>query len=155
MFDLTSEGVRTDLYLRCMSVVEMFDRCNTAAGRTRVPFPFADVLIYGVCVAFLALAARFLYARVDVPGVLEKIAAVRRMLPEARIDVDHAGAAASVRSIVMCEDQGLQAAFDVFKWAMMCASIAIITIFSVTLTNSDVAYEGALNYLKLKSECAV
>lgn len=155
MFDLTSDGVRTELYRRAKSVVEMYDRCNTAAGRTHVPFPFADVLVYTLCIAFLIIAGRFLYQRVDVSGVVDKLAAVRRLMPEARLDPGHTGAAGTVRSIVMCEDQGLKSAFDMFKWAMMCASVVMVTILMATLTNSDAAYESALNYIKLKSECAV
>jgi hypothetical protein len=153
VFNVLKEGERSELYRRTKAVIKAFDRCNTAADGARVPLPLADVLVYGGGMAFMLVLSRFLYTRLDVSGTMAKLAAVRSQLPGARMDVAHAGPAAKLRDMVMCE-AGMEDIFGVIKWAMMCAAILVSALFITTVNNGNSDYKKAVGYMAAKARCA-
>ena len=153
MYDILKEGDRATLLRGVKEVVLRFDACNTAAGGSAVPLPVSDILIYVGGMVFMAMVTRYLYTHMDVPGVLTKLSAVQRELPAAALDVAHAGAAARLRGLVVCED-GIEDVFDVIKWALMVASLIVSVLFIGTVNDGTRKYDRAIDYMKLRSRCA-
>jgi len=123
-------------------VVKAYDRCNTVASSTQVPFPTPEVLMYSSAIVILCLILSFMYSTFDITNVAKRVERVRSLRP--KLYLGDAAAAREISGLLQCAESSARNQFELTK-SVFIGAIGVVGIMITTvLVSGDNEYKLAL-----------